>query len=371
MFWLFFSLFSILFAYLASEDNVLIKDRKIQTLSKILLVITLSYPIGFGGENYIDHEGYVDYYNNVRFQLLSFNDVGFNLFSERTFGMEFGYSLLNKICYTLGFDSIGFLFIIALITNSLFVSFIFRFKYPAFNILVFITSGIYWQECNLIRQMLAVAIFCYSLKFLINGKIVKYISLILCASLIHTSALLLLIFCIFSYIDIEKHYKKIFVSLLIFWFFSIFVSSGLLSFNLSSFGFLDYYSNYLVNTNSVGLNDIRLYSFFYNICLFLFFLFFDKSKFGKYYIYTILFVLGGVFTNFSVAIPNFYRFSLYFSITNVIMLPTFLKQMARPKWNYFSNVSLVALTIYFFSRIVVRIISNDNPITNSLNEIFR
>lgn len=371
MFWLFFSLFSVLFTYLASEDNTLIKDKKVQSLSRILLVITLSYPIGFGGENYTDHEGYVAYYNNIQFQLLSFNDIGFSLFSERTIGMEIGYSLLNRICYSLGLDSIGFLFVIALITNSLFVSFILKFKYSVFNILVFITSGIYWQECNLIRQMLAVAIFCYSLKFLTNEKIIKYISLILCASLIHTSALLLLIFCFFPFININKHYKKIFVSLLILWFFSILVSFGILSFNLSSFGFLGYYNIYLVNTNSVGLNDIRMYSFFYNICLFLFFLLFDKSKFGKYHIYIILFVIGGVLTNFSITIPNFYRFSLYFSITNVIMLPIFLKQIAKPKWNSISNISLIALTIYFCGRIMMRIISNDNPITNSITEIFR
>lgn len=370
MFWFIFTLLSLLFAYLGSENNTLIKNKSIQVLFQILLIITISYPIAFGGENYIDHEGYINHYNNINYYSISFENIGLNISSERDQGIELGFLLLNKLCYWLGFADIGFLFVIALITNTLFIKFLYRFEHPVFNILVFITSGPYWQECNLIRQMIACAIICYSLKFLLDKKIVKYIIGVICAALIHTSAMLLLVFVIFAYIDVKKYYKKINIGLLLLWFLSILVSLGVLSFNLSEIDLFNFYDMYFTNENKVG-NQVGIYALYYNLCLILFFILFDKSKFERYYIYIIFFILGGVFTNFSVTIPNFYRISLYFSITNVLMLSTFLKSVAKTKFYQVSNVVLVVLAIYFSNLVAVKIITNSNPITNSLTEIFK
>ena len=134
MFWFVFSLLSLLFAYLGSENNAFIKIKNVQLLSRILLIITLSYVTGFSGENFQDHQGYVNYYNSINNREITNDNINFNIFGARDYGMEFGYSILNKFCYLLGFSHVGFFFFISLLTNTFLVLFIFRFKFFVFNI---------------------------------------------------------------------------------------------------------------------------------------------------------------------------------------------------------------------------------------------
>lgn len=370
MFWFVFSLLSLLFAYLGSENNAFIKIKNVQLLSRILLIITLSYVTGFSGENFQDHQGYVNYYNSINNREITSDNINFNIFGARDYGMEFGYSILNKFCYLLGFSHVGFFFFISLLTNTFLVLFIFRFKFPVFNILVLITSGLFWQECNLVRQVLAISIFLYSTKFILEKNIWKYVIGILCAATIHTSAILMLVFIPFVFIK-EKYYKKINIFLFCFWLLSVFVSLGLISFDLSSFDVFAFYDLYLTNENKVGLGNIESYALFYNFTVILFFLVFDKINIVNKYFYVIIFILGSIFTNMSVNIPNFYRISLYFSVLNVVILAFFIKDNVKTKYLRISQVSFFVLCVIFVGRVFINVINNETPITYSVNQILR
>ena len=63
-----------------------------------------------------------------------------NLFIEKT-NIEIGFQFLNTLFNKLGFSFVGFLFIIALITNGLLVKFIYRYDYPVFSILILIATS--------------------------------------------------------------------------------------------------------------------------------------------------------------------------------------------------------------------------------------
>ena len=70
-------------------------------------------------------------------------------------------------------------------------------KYKLIALMVFLAYG-YISGFSAIRQVMAASIFFYSLKYLIDGKLIKYAIFIILACLFHTSAFILLIFCIYG-----------------------------------------------------------------------------------------------------------------------------------------------------------------------------
>lgn len=370
MFWLLFSNFVIITSYLGTENNILLKDKNFIIFNRILLVLILSYVTAFSGENYIDHEAYKNYYDSIYSEGIILKNFNLNIISERIYQFEYGFRLLANFCKYVGLSFISFLFIVSIITNSLLISFFYRFKYPTFNIIIFITSGIYWQECNLVRQMLAIAIVCYSIKYIQEKKYIKYLIFIICATLFHTSSIIMSILVITTWIDTNKYISKINSILLIVWIISIIISIGIINLDLSILN-IGYYAMYLNNKNTVGVEDLRLYALMYNVFVILYYIFLDKTKLSNNFVYIILFIFGSILTNISIVIPNIYRISLYFSILTIVILPVILKTCGKYKYKNISNLIFIVLCIYYTSRIIVRIIYNENPITNQIEEIIR
>lgn len=360
MFWLIFICLILLFTYLG-KDNFTTSNKYIIFGGRLGLSVVLSYVVAYSAHNYVDNEVYIAFYESLRNENLSFGEFNLNIFSERLYMFEPGFRLLSIIIYRFGLGNIGYLFIIALLTNILFVNLIYRFKYPIFIIISFVTSGLYFQECNLVRQMLAVAIFCYSLRFIKENKKINYILCIVCASLFHTSAIILLVFLIITWLDTEQSYSKYNKYLFVIWCLSIIISFGVASVDISRISFLNYYQGYLSTENNVGVGSLRMYSLMYNLCIFLYYYLTDKYKVREDYVYIIVFILGGVLTNISIVIPNLYRFSLYFTMLQIVIVPSIIKSNVRMKYNNLSNISFLLLFVYYLSRIFIRIFTNDNP----------
>lgn len=374
MYWFVIVFLSLLFAYCGGRNNVLVRNEIMQNFFRLMLVTILSYNIAFSGANYQDHEGYkLFFYSSINYDF-SIADIN-GIFAQREFGMEFGYLLLNKLFYNLGFGAVGFFFVIAFITNSLFISVVYRFRYPVFCILAFITSGFYYQEGNLVRQMLAIAMFLYSIKWLRTDKMgstLKYVLLILCATLIHTSAFLLLLFVLFRYLKVRKCIQTLNIILFLFWSLSVLIKLGLFNFStaIELFSFLTFYQNYLTTTNSVGLEDLSRYAYLYDLCLLIYFICEDKQKVENYQ-YKFFFVLGGILANIATQLPNVYRFSLYFIGLQSLILSLFIIENIKQKYEQIANISFSILCCFYLSRVFVFIIEDSYPIVYKLNDFFR
>jgi len=106
---------------------------------------------------------------------------------------EYLYIYLNSIFTNLGISYEVFFGFIAAITWYFFIKGSYRFSF-LLPLMVFflLTSGFFFFSHSAIRQSIAIAIFFYSIKFIIEGKFNKYIIFILVASLFHQSALMLL-----------------------------------------------------------------------------------------------------------------------------------------------------------------------------------
>ncbi len=299
MYYLVFILLCLLFGYCGYVQNAIVKDRKTQYFFRVCLIILLSYNVALFSENSNDHIGYVDMYNDINNVLIQFDDFG-NLFSDRHTGMEIGYLLLNKLFHSLGFTADGFLLFVSILTNTLFVLALYKFnKYPLFCILSFLSTGVYLQESNLVRQCLAISMFIYSVPWILDQKSLwKYVMFIICAGLIHTSALLMIPLAAFKYIDIDKYHYKISYYLMIFWIMSIAVKIGIIDINflLDKISFLSYYDMYLVTENNVGIGDMTLYALLYDLCVLVYFLTFEYNK-KVIYLYSIPLLSGEKFSD--------------------------------------------------------------------------
>ena len=131
---------------------------------------------------------------------------------------EWGYIQLVSILSDLGFNPQMMFFLFSLFTILLFYkSFIYFFQNDdtkfLFATLLFIPF-FYFYSLNGIRQALAIAIFVYSLRYIINKSFLKYFILIVIASLFHRSALVLIPLYLVLQLDLTKYKLFIFYTFL-------------------------------------------------------------------------------------------------------------------------------------------------------------
>lgn len=142
----------------------------------------------------VDHLNYLESYENIK--------AGGEF---RARGVELGFDLITRLFasfdvhFTLYFAFWAFLqlfFIYYALKNE-------RYLLPFIG-LVLILGPHYLNWMNGIRQTLAACIFVFSVQFINNRKLLKYLATIILASLIHKTAILLLIF----YFIPKKNYFK-------------------------------------------------------------------------------------------------------------------------------------------------------------------
>ncbi|RKL66421.1 capsular biosynthesis protein [Salipaludibacillus neizhouensis] len=123
------------------------------------------------------------------------NSFQLNVFTWETIREqnEIGFALLQMGVHYFTSDAQVFIFTCSFITLFLIVSTLYNYsRLFELSIFVFITSGMYLVSMNGIRQYLAASIIFAGTKFLLEGKFFKYTTVILIASTIHQSAIVLL-----------------------------------------------------------------------------------------------------------------------------------------------------------------------------------
>lgn len=166
----------------------------------ILTGLVLIFFSSFRGDFTPDYSGYVDIYN--RFKEVSLvNIVQRPLFSYPEKGYLLFQFFVKKI-----FNNQLYIFIVSSIIIVTFnLAF---FKQDAENdllaVMLFLEAGLYYSSFNLMRQMLAASIVVIASKFLYEKKFFPYFVIILIASIIHTSAIIMIPFYFICRIKVEK-----------------------------------------------------------------------------------------------------------------------------------------------------------------------
>ncbi len=280
-----------------------------------------------------DYDGYFDNFYTIK--------QGYGSY------MEFGFVFINKF---FSFSEVGYLYVVLLssIMTWFFVfKVIYREKLSYFGIFFIFTTGMLFMINDQIRQGIALAIFCYSIKFIEKRQFLNYlVTISLTAILFHLSA----IFLITVYFLGRIKTKPIVFGVLI-------LASSVLSFlgffnqileiNSSK---LPFYQNYYEIINSMTINEIStglglLYHGIITIPLLIYY----KKINRPVLLNTTLFgvILLFVFKDFLLT----KRLSYYLLFTEFISLSLLFKLEIQTHKNFFKQVKqgLIVVCLIFFS----------------------
>ncbi len=335
----------VVFAYLG---DVKITGKK-SLYFRIVLILVLSFLPWVIGELSTDHESYADNYRAIgRLDHLEIGSL-YEFFFGRMEKTEYGFILINRILYKLGVSQSGFFMVMALLTNTLFVKAYYRFEQPAFVFFLLLCSSHYIVQANLVRQILSVSIVLYSLRYVVEKEWKKYLLVSILTFAIHHSSILSFIFlplCFFS-----QGFKYIKWTLLGIWVLSILVAFGRVFLDLSQLNLLagasEGYDFYLNSENGIGTSN-ESFNFLYNFLVILFIFFYKSDE--KKNVYAYVFLLGAIFCNLYVAVPNLYRVSLYFSAIYPAFVPFLLKQGQSFRKFKFAIQGLTVIIVLYYVR---------------------
>lgn len=156
----------------------------------ILLFFMFWFTAGLRYETGIDYYAYRDIYLDT----YSFKDAFINEKISEVVA-EPGYLLLNSIFRSLGTEINMMFFFISFITSLLLFNSFQKYlnKYKFVSLLIYFSFVYFTLDMSGIRQAIAVNIFLYSFRFILEKKMIKYFCMVLLASFFHASALIGLI----------------------------------------------------------------------------------------------------------------------------------------------------------------------------------
>ncbi|MFD2532961.1 EpsG family protein [Gracilimonas halophila] len=163
----------------------------------VLIVIVISFFVGIRFEVGNDWDGYV-----TDFLSLTSNS-SFSYFDQY---YELGYYTLNWLVGVLNLGYQWVFFSSAIIAWYFYFKSVPRYIIPLFIFFIF-TDEFFFSGMNLVRQFTAMALWVFSVKFIIDRNLKLFLLSIIGASLFHSSSLLLIPFYFIPY---EKLYNQIY-----------------------------------------------------------------------------------------------------------------------------------------------------------------
>lgn len=262
---------------------------------------------------------------------------------------DIGFGILQMLLQKYFSDSQAMVLTSALITNVIIVSVLYRYsRLFEVSLFVYITGGMFLVSMNGIRQVLAAAIIFGATKFLINGNWIAYILIVLIASTFHQSALVLVpIYFIVRY----KAWSKATIILLLL---SILIVIGFDQFSLILFSAIEetqygHYSSF----NEGGANIIRVAV--NAVPLIIAFLGKDRLREinpSSDFIVNMS-ILGFVFMLISTQNWIFARFSIYFSLYQLILISWIVKLFNTKSQRFIYLALLFCYTLYYYYENVI------------------
>lgn len=296
-----------------------------------------------------DNATYVDLYQYVG----TFGELP--LYLENA---EVGYSALNMLFSAiLDFPYYIFFGILTALTWGIYLASSYRYQFLLPWILFFtICNGFLFWSFNGIRQSLAIVIFLFSIKYIIERKFLLYILALVVASLFHTSVLLLLPVYFFIHIGFNHKFWLIMYIISVFLMENDFLNDFMDKFFTLFFQYVPYFDNYEKYTTSDSFfvsrqdtaTDTGLGIILKTLST-VFILFFSKNtliRFPNLKFYLLLFSLGSVFSNLFFSIEMIGRILNYFS-------PLFGLLMAATLYSFNKKYAQIVFLIFFMVYILL------------------
>ena len=286
-----------------------------------------------------DTIGYIEYFKSLI-------QMDWNSVSEER---EPGFSLLAKFLSVLSDNSTFFLASVAAIFTVSICFLIYKYSKNYFlSFVLLITLGIFYFSMAGLRQIIAMSILMFSIKFVRDRKILPFLLLVFIACFFHNTAICFILIYIVSYFKIGWKHLLVFVgfTILAFYYQNVIIS---VLFNTLA---LDRLSHYESVDSSISLSGFFVQLGIATYCL-AYYKKAIKRDTTNIIFYNLMF-LGILFQMFTPIIGEFFRLSLYFNIFNIILIPNVL--MSKKNQNeiraleYLSILSILLLYFTFGSQ---------------------
>ncbi|MEH7380035.1 EpsG family protein [Bacillus sp. JJ1533] len=264
---------------------------------------------------------------------------------------DIGFGILQMILKKYSGDPQILIITTAIVTNLLIIFVFYKYsKLVELSIYVYITGGLFLVTMNGIRQCLAAAIIFSATKFLIEGNKVKYILLVVFASLFHQSALILIpVYFLVRY----KPWTK---STLVLLFSAAIIVLGFNYFSTILFSVIEdsqygVYSNF----NEGGANVIRV--IVYAVPLVIAFLGREKLRriFPESDVFVNMALVGLSFLIISTANWIFARFNIYFELYQLVLVSWIIHAFKEKDQKLVYYAILVCYFAYYFYESVINL----------------
>lgn len=257
---------------------------------------------------------------------------------------DIGFGILQKILKTYSDDPQILIFTTAIITNILIVLVLYKYsRMFELSTYVYITGGLFLVSMNGMRQCLAAAIVFTATKYLINGNWFKYMLTVLFASTFHESALVLI--PIYFMVRFKAWSKATFILL----FFSVVIVIGFDKFSGILFSAIqDTQYGHYQNFDEGGASSIRVAVNAVPLVI----AYFGREKLRKIfpesdYIVNMA-IIGLVFMIVSTRNWIFARFSIYFSLYELILISWIIKLFNEKDQRFIYYALLICYLIFYY-----------------------
>lgn len=281
------------------------------------------------------------------------------LFNSTNGATEPGIWLLMQIAYSFSDDAQFFVFLCSVITYIFLGIFLYKntgVKYYGIAVFLIYAIGFFMYQMNAMRQALGIAIACNSFNYILENKYIKATTIIICASLMHYSMLIMLPVVLFLS-SLNKSSKSALSRIKM-----LFLSSGIL---ICTFGIV---FNYIINNMDLFLSFAASYQNYFDVtnkrssegeagmyliglslvyCVLIFYTNFienDPLQKGKVFLESQLLSFAVIFT-FSImyVMQIFFRFVDTFSIYFCLLVPDFLRNI---KSQYIRPFVIVLIVLF-------------------------
>ena len=224
------------------------KENKPTKICLWIIIIILTIISGMRNLSYIqgDEYRYRLYFNKV-------DILGSQIMND---DREIGYWFINYLLTGFTNNDQSIIILCAIISNILIIINLYKFSnYFNFTLFLYITSGIYFESFNAMRQYLAVAILFQAMNYIFKKDVIKYIICIIFATSFHFSAIVMLP----MYWLVQVKNKKKVCKYIIIIFIVIFIAfSTVMNFLGTLMNKLENYNEAYNSDKSYGVNIIRV-----------------------------------------------------------------------------------------------------------------
>lgn len=242
-------------ASIFSFINIFWRNKVFNRMISIILLIGLCLITGtryfMGGYDIINYSNF--FQTTPTLNVLPLREL---LIEKGIIGGDIGYLLINSFIKTIGFSFFGFTLIVAIFFYS---SIYITFKKYINNFTLFLVFFFYKSFLDVtfvyMRQSIAIALFFLSLKYLDNRKFFKYALIIVIASTVHFSAIILLILIPLKQLKITRKILIIYSVILTLSYIITYYNINIVSYIYPFFDFLKGTANMKLES-AAGLNSL-------------------------------------------------------------------------------------------------------------------